>query len=112
MDLKPGKLMYKFGRDFIPIKYETYRGGANPEYWSAFSRYILFDDEGNLWLWHYTGKEEEEGYEYDIFSQEGIYIKQVVVPHRIFRIKNDKFYSIIRDEEDYRFVKRYRMLTH
>lgn len=105
-----GELIFKFGRDFIPIKYEKYKGGANPEYWSAFSQYMFFDDEGNLWLWHYAGTEEEEVYEYDIFSPEGIYLRQVVVPHRIYRIKNGKVYSIIRDEEGYRYVKRFRMV--
>lgn len=105
-----GELMFKFGRDFTPIKYEKYKGGANPEYWSAFSRSMFFDDEGNLWLWHYTGTEEEKGYEYDVFSPAGIYLRQVVVPHRIFRIKEGKVYSIVRDEEDYRYVKRYRMV--
>jgi hypothetical protein len=105
-----GELLFKFGREFAPIKYEEYKGGANPEYWSAFSQYMFFDDEGNLWLWHYTVTEEETGYEYDIFSPEGIYLRQVVVPHRIYRIENGKVYSIVRDEQDYRFVKRYRMV--
>lgn len=100
-----GELMFKFGRDFTPIKYLEYKGGANPEYWSAFSQWMFFDDAGNLWLWHYSGREEEEGYEYDVFSSAGIYLRQVVVPRRIYRIKGGKIYSIIRDEEDYRFVK-------
>ena len=95
------------GRDFMPIKYENYRGGANPEFWSAFSRYLIFDDESNLWLWHHTGKEEEEGYEYDVFSPDGIYIRQVVVPRRIHRIKNGKAYCIIRNEEGFSFIKRF-----
>jgi hypothetical protein len=105
-----GDLLFKFGRDFTLIKYLKYKGGANPEYWPAFSQTMFFDDEGNLWLWHYTGTEEEKGYEYDMFSPAGIYLKQIIVPHRIFRIKDGKVYSIIRDEEDYRFVKRYRMV--
>ncbi len=105
-----GELLFKFGRDFTPIKYAEYAGGANPEYWSAFSQYMFFDDGGNLWLWHYSGTEEDDGYEYDIFSPEGIYLRQVVVPHRIYRIKDGKVYSIIRDEEDFRFVKRYRLI--
>jgi hypothetical protein len=104
-----GELVYGFGRDFTPIKNENYRGGASPEYWSAFSRYFFFDDESNLWLWHYTGKEEEEGrYEYDVFSPGGRYIRQVVVPRRIRRIKNWRAYSIVRNEEGFSFIKRFR----
>jgi hypothetical protein len=102
-----GELIFGFGRDFMPIKYENYRGGANPEFWSAFSRYLIFDDESNLWLWHHTGKEEEEGYEYDVFSPDGIYIRQVVVPRRIHRIKNGKAYCIVRNEEGFSFIKRF-----
>lgn len=105
-----GEPAFRFGRDFTPIPYKKYKGGANPEYWSAFSRQMIFDDEGNLWLWHYTGNEEEDGYAYDVFSSNGIYLKQIIVPQRIFRIRNEKVYSIIRDEEGYRFVKRYRMV--
>ena len=76
-----------------------------------FSPSIIFDEEGNLWLWHYTGKEEQEGmYMHDVFSPDGIYIKQVVVPHRIHRIKNGKAYCIVINEEDFRFIKRFRFI--
>lgn len=107
-----GELIYGFGREFTPFEYTHYKGGANPEFWSAFSRYIFFDDESNLWLWHHTGKEEEEGrYEYDVFSPDGIYIRQVIVPHRIHRIKNGKAYCIVRNDEGFFFIKRYRMVA-
>jgi hypothetical protein len=106
-----GELICGFGRDFTPIKYAVYKGGANPEFWPAFSRHIFFDDKGNLWLWHYTGEiEDESEYEYDVFSPEGIYIKQVVVPQRIHRIKNGKAYCIIRNEEGFYFIKRFRFI--
>jgi hypothetical protein len=106
-----GELIFGFGREFTPIKYENYRGGANPEFWSAFSRHLIFDDESNLWLWHPTGKEEDEGYEYDVFSPDGIYVKQAVVPHRIHRIKNGKAYCIVRNEEGFSFIKRFNLGT-
>lgn len=106
-----GEVIFGFGRDFTPIKYGVYKGGVNPEFWPAFSSYVFFDDEGNLWLWHHTGAEEEEGqYEYDVFSPAGIYIKQVLVPYRIHRIKNGKAYCIIRNEEGFYFVKRFRFI--
>ena len=105
-----GELIFGFGREFTPIKYENYRGGASPEFWSAFFQHLIFDDESNLWLWHPTGKEEEESYEYDVFSPDGIYVKQVVVPHRIHRIKNGKAYCIVRNEEGFSFIKRFRFV--
>jgi len=107
-----GELVFRFGRDFMPIKYENYRGGASPEYWSAFDSFMIFDDESNLWLLHHTGKEKEDGYEYDVFSSKGIYLKQVVVPHRIHRIKNGKAYSIVRNEEGFSFIKRFRFVQN
>ncbi len=106
-----GELAFKFGRDFTPVKYMSRNGKSSLGYWSAFAPSIIFDDEGNLWLWHYPGKEEQEGmYEFDVFSPDGIYIKQVVVPHRIHRIKNGKAYCIVINEEEFRFIKRFRFI--
>ncbi len=104
-----GELAFKFGRDFTPVKMMSKNGESSLGYWPAFVPSILFDDEGNLWLWHYTGKEEQEGmYMHDVFSPDGIYIKQVVVPHRIHRIKSGKAYCIVINEEGFRFIKRFR----
>jgi hypothetical protein len=106
-----GDLSFKFGRDFTPVRIMSRNGQSVLGNWPAFDPYIIFDDEGNLWLWHYTGKEEEEGrYEHDVFSPDGIYIRQVVVPHRIRRIKNGKAYCIVRNEEGFRFIKRFRFV--
>lgn len=106
-----GELAFKFGRDFTPVKMMSKNGESSLGYWPAFAPSILFDDEGNLWLWHYTGKEEQEGmYMHDVFSPDGIYIKQVVVPHRIHRIKNGKAYCIVINEEGFRFIKRFRFV--
>jgi hypothetical protein len=104
-----GELIFGFGREFVPIKNESYRGGAGPEFWSAFGPHLIFDDESNLWLWHQTSGEEFEGYLYDIFSPRGIYVKQAVVPHKIHRIKNGKVYCIIRNEDDFYFIKRFKV---
>jgi hypothetical protein len=37
-------------------------------------------------------------------------MKQVVVPHRIHRIKNGKAYCIVRNEEGFYFIKRFRFI--
>jgi hypothetical protein len=105
-----GELVFGFGRDFTPIKHEDFRGGISPEFWSAFYQHLIFDNESNLWLWHQTGGEEHEGYLYDIFSPSGIYVKQAVVPHKIHRIKNGKAYCIIRNEDEFFFIKRYKLI--
>jgi len=106
-----GQLEFKFGREFTPLKNEKYKeGSVVPEYWPAFYRDPFFGDEGNLWLRQYTA-EDEEGFKYDIFSPEGIYLKQVIAPHPINEIKNGKVYSIVRTEEDYRIVKRFRIVS-
>lgn len=50
----------------------------------------------------------EEGIElsiYDIFSPEGIYLKQVHVPHHIYELWKGKAYTIMRTEDDFRVLK-------
>ena len=106
-----GQPAFKFGREFTPLKNEKYKeGSVVPEFWPAFYRKLYIDEEGNLWLRQYV-PEDEERFMYDIFSPEGIYLKRVVVPHPITEIKNGKFYCIVRTEEDYRIVKRFRSVS-
>ena len=106
-----GNLLFKFGRDFTRQKHPGFKpGSVAPEFYPAFySRYYCFDEGGNLWLLQYT----EEGVEhsvYDVFSAEGIYIKQTIVPHRILQIRNHRAYGIVVTEEEFRVVKRFRMV--
>ena len=102
---------FRFGREFQPIKYPFYKiGGAMPEFYPAFSsRNNCFDDEGNLWLRQYTGEEEGQP-AYDVFSPDGIYIRRAEVPHPLWRIRRRRAYSIIRDEEEYLYIKKFRMV--
>jgi len=64
-----------------------------------------FDDEGNLWVSYFSENEDEVVY--DVFSPEGIYIKQVILPHMVREFKNGKVYSIVTTEEGFRAVKRF-----
>jgi hypothetical protein len=103
--------LFKFGREFTPIKHPEYRSDrAHPEYYPAFySRYFFFDDEANLWLRQYV----EEGTElsiYDVFSPEGIYLKQVHVPHHIYKLWKGKAYTIMRTEDDFLVVKGFQLV--
>jgi hypothetical protein len=90
-----GKPLFRFGREFAKIKNPEYSPDlAHPEYYPAFySRYLFFDDAGNLWLKQYT-KEKEPEHIYDVFSPDGFYIQQAIVPERIFRYKNGYVYTI------------------
>jgi hypothetical protein len=107
-DWKP---VLRFGREFTPLKHPAYKtGGPHPEFYPAFSdRRKLFDDRGNLWLEQYV----EEGVKdkvYDVFSPDGIYLKQVRVPESLYLVRGDKAYSIIKTEDEYLVVKRFRMI--
>ena len=103
--------LFKFSREFTPIKHPEYSPDrAHPEYYPAFySRYFFFDDEANLWLRQYT----EEGTElsiYDVFSPEGIYLKQVHVPHPIYKLWKGNAYTIMRTEDDFLVVKCFQLV--
>mgnify|MGYP001063656489 CR=1 FL=1 len=68
-----------------------------------------FDEEGNIWVGFYSENQDENVY--DVFSQEGIYVNQVIVPHRIFEFFKGKVYSIVTTEEGFRQVKRFKLVT-
>ena len=100
-----GELEFRFGREYTPVPNPKARTWAS-KYFAAFDvRRPRFDEEGNLWLEIIT-PEEFEGILYDVFTSEGIYLKQVVVPHRIYFFKNGKVYSLIRTEDEFLQVKR------
>lgn len=104
------KLLFRFGRTFAPIKHPGYEPGqGTPEFYPAFSEWRMsFDDEGNLWLEQYMPEGVEERV-YDVFSPEGIYLKQVWVPGTINLVRGGKAYSLLRTEEEYVVVKRFGM---
>lgn len=108
---KKGKPLFKFGREFTPIKHPLYSPDlAHPEYYPAFySKNLFFDDYGNLWLKQYT-EDDEIGHLYDVFSPDGIFIRQAVVPEKILRYQNGKAYSIVEFESGIRAVKCYKLI--
>ena len=105
------KLLFRFGREFTPIRHPEYKAdGAHPEFYPAFSDWHkFFDEKGNLWLEQYV-EEGVKDHVYDVFSPEGIYLKQVRVPETLFLVRGDKAYSIIRQEDEFLVVKRFRMV--
>lgn len=107
-DWKP---VLRFGREFTPIRHPAYKAdGPDPEYYPAFSDWRkFFDDRGNLWLEQYA----EEGVKdkvYDVFSPDGIYLKQVLVPEPLYLVRGDKAYGIIKTEDEFQVVKRFLMV--
>ncbi len=52
----------------------------------------------------------KEGSVFDVFSPEGIYLKQVRVPETLYLVLGDAAYSIIRQEDEFLVVKRFRMV--
>jgi hypothetical protein len=105
------KLLFRFGREFTPVRHPDYSAdGPHPEFYPAFSDWRkFFDGAGNLWLEQYV----EEGVKdkvYDVFSPDGIYMKQVRVPQTLYLVRGDLAYSIIRREDEYLVVKRFRMV--
>lgn len=99
---------FQFGRQFTQIKYPFYgRGAVNPEFYPAFYWIVVLDDHNNFWLMQ-SGLDVPENIKvYDVFSPDGIYLKQVFLPARIYAIQNGKIYSIVRTEDDYLVARRY-----
>jgi hypothetical protein len=104
-----GDLEFRFSREYIPVPNPRSRSADN-KYFPPFDpRRPRFDEEGNLWLQLYA-PEDFEGILYDVFTPEGIYLKQVVVPYRIYFFKHGKVYSLLRTEDEFLQVKRSRLV--
>jgi hypothetical protein len=84
---------------------------AHPEFYPAFyDRYYFFDDDNNLWLRQYTAEEDVDLGIYDVFSSDGIYLKQLHLPHHLYEFKNGRAYTILRTEEDFIIVKCFKLV--
>jgi len=104
-----GKIEFAFGREFTPLKNPRYKGlRGQKKTMPAFNEKIVFDEKENLWLELYKDDAIKD-FTYDVFSPEGIYLKQVRIDQRIFQFKNGKVYSIVRPEEGYPSIKRFLM---
>ncbi len=104
-------LLFRFGREFAPVRHPRYKPGeAHPEFYPAFSDWRkFFDEKGNLWLEQYVEEGVKE-HAFDVFSPEGIYLKQVRVPESLYLVRGDKAYSIIRQEDEFLVVKRFKLV--
>ncbi len=121
-----GELTRKIVKDYKPVKVdekdkervrERYKRPGSlvfslklnfPKYFPAFGS-LTIDDEGRIFIGTYRKTEDDWEY-HDVFDAEGRYIARVPLQATPHIWKKDKMYSIYRDEEDYRFVKRYKVI--
>lgn len=104
-----GAVEFRFGREYTPVANEAHE--KNPrisKFYPAFNPNILIDGEGNCWIRQFTPA-DFEGYLYDIFNSEGIFIKQAVLSYPLYMFRDGKAYSLLRSEFDYPMVKRFRL---
>jgi hypothetical protein len=104
-----GSLDFKFGRRYTPVPNKYAGNPGQPKEVGVFNvitRRWIFDGQGNIWIEFFTS-DEPEHIVYDIFSADGIYLNQALVPHRIFQFFDGKAYCLVRDENDFVAVKRF-----
>lgn len=104
-----GDLLFKFGRKYKPLPdTENWLVGIS-DHLPVYLREWILDDAGNLWILLYPSSQDKD-ITYDIFSPDGIYLKQVRMPYEIETIKNKKLYCRVLSDEGLPLVKRYRMI--
>ena len=105
-----GKPAYKFGRKSKPVKNPGYKGKpGQSEFVPVFNETFLFDESDNIWIELYR-TDKEDDIRYDIFSPEGIYIKQIFVKYPILELKQDKAYCIVEIEDEIKVIKRFALV--
>jgi len=106
-----GELEFRFGREYTPVPRPDVKADWAPKLQPAFnSRRLVFDEEGNLWLELFTD-EGFEGILYDVFSPEGIYLRQAVVPYRIYVFKHGRAYSLVLPEDGFYSARSCRLIS-
>ncbi len=104
-----GSVDFRFGREYTAVANEEYKEKPSlNEFHPAFFPIMLIDEDGSCWIRQFTPA-DFEGYLYDIFNPEGIFIKQAVVSYPLYMFKEGKAYSMLVSEFDYPMVKRFRL---
>jgi hypothetical protein len=102
-----GTVEFRFGREYMPVANEEHEKDPRvPEFYPAFNPNMLIDGEGSCWIRQFTPA-DFEGYLYDIFNPEGIFIKQAVLSYPLYMFKDGKAYSLLISEFEYPMVKRF-----
>ena len=104
-----GSVEFRFGREYTPVANEEHKDNPRlDEFHPAFFHNMLIDEDSNCWIRQFTPA-DFDGYLYDIFNHEGIFIKQAVLSYPLYMFKEGKAYSLLFSEFDYPMVKRFRL---
>lgn len=111
-----GKPLFRFGREYKPLKSKVFeriapenrKNSVNTEFYPAYAPDPFFDESGNAWLRLFRNEDKAEPHRYDVFSPQGVYLKQVVLPCRIYQVRNGKMIAVVETEEGFRALKCYR----
>lgn len=104
-----GKPEFYFGREFEPLKNPRFSGQVGQKKtMPAFGRTIVFDNEDNLWF-ELSKADEKKPTVYDVFSSDGIYLKQITLDQRIAKFRNGRAYGIVRSEAEDVSIKRFKL---
>ena len=94
-----GKPLLKFGRKYSLIAKRDYNEAKDlSKYLSVFTRFNQCDAAGNYWVNLDLG-DQPEYYIYDIFSADGIYLKQVYSKYRVNMVKGNFAFSVINNKD-------------
>jgi len=107
-----GNLFLKFGREFTTVENKYADKLGQPDKVGVFNvinRRWLFDESNNIWVEMFI-KDDPEEIVYDVFSPEGVYIKQIRVKYRINQFFGGKAYCFVRDEVGFVSVKRFKLV--
>jgi hypothetical protein len=105
-----GKLTFKFGREYRSNPYDnSFDSSESFRYMSVYARRRLFDEGGNFWI-ELFNENEEKDFVYDVFSPDGIYLKQVYLKCRIYQFNNGSIFSIVDTDEGFKLVKRFHVV--
>jgi hypothetical protein len=103
-----GKLIGQFGRKYSKVvDRNSKKGPEDSPYLPVFTQYSLFDADGNFWVNLNTG-DKPEYYTYDVFSPDGIYLKQVNSKYLIKKFKNDRALSVTKSDKGEMLVKAFK----
>lgn len=103
-DLK-GNPLLKFGKEYTRRPNPFYlKKRKQYEFLTAFTRFSVFDSAGNFWVNEDNG-DSTNTYVYDVFSEDGIFQKQVYSKYKIHLFRGDKLYSFVQNPKEPIYVK-------
>ncbi|MDD8024996.1 MAG: 6-bladed beta-propeller [Acidobacteriota bacterium] len=111
-----GKPLFRFGRAWKPVRNKSFdeiavanrKNSVVTEYFPAYAPDFSFDEAGNVWLRMFRNDDKGEPQRYDVFSPQGVYLKQVVLPCRIYQVRHGKMIGVVETEDGYKTLKCYR----